>query len=165
MLHLPMEAVSAHIEAEAMTITTAMNDATIAANVGKAVKSLSGITGVNNHEGSKATADKRVMKAVVKVLKEEGLFFVDSRTSNRSVAYDIAKACGVITAENQLFLDNDPAVEAVVHKLRQAGASSLQGSDVVIGHARLNTAAAIREFVKEFTGKGLKIVFVAQLVN
>ena len=45
--------------------------------------SVPGAVGVNNHMGSAATADPRLMRVVARVLARRGLFFVDSRGAAR----------------------------------------------------------------------------------
>ena len=61
--------------------------------------------GVNNHQGSRATSDVALMQALMPVLRERGLFFIDSRTEAKTVAYDIAKRDGVRAASRKVFLD------------------------------------------------------------
>lgn len=166
MLHLPLEPLSAAEQSEASTITVGMSDQEIQQAVAKAIRAVPGIIGVNNHQGSKATADKRVMKNVFTVLKANNLFFVDSRTSSGSVAYDLSRQSGLRTGENEMFLDNSNDVEYVKGRLRSAKQMALQsGSVTVIGHARLTTAQAIREMIPELDAAGVKLVFVSQLVR
>ncbi|CUH96346.1 hypothetical protein P22_2436 [Propionispora sp. 2/2-37] len=164
-LHLPMEPIDTAMQSEARTITVNMGNEEIQKAVKEAIQSVPGIIGVNNHQGSKATENGRVMEQVVTVMKDAGLFFVDSRTSSRSVAMKVARQMGVPTTENALFLDNDNAVDAIKKQLRNAGDRAIQrGSVTVIGHARMTTAQALREMIPELEGRGIKFVFVADLL-
>ncbi|VBB05875.1 divergent polysaccharide deacetylase [Lucifera butyrica] len=166
MLHLPMEPMSASVGQEKTSIQVAMSDAEIRDIVTKAIQSVPGIVGVNNHEGSRATADPRVMKAVLGVIKNNDLFFIDSRTSSRSVAFDMAKQTGVPTGENSLFIDNSSDIAAIKEQLQRAAQIALRyGSIIVIGHARSNTAIAIREAIPDLEADGIRLVFVSQLVK
>ena len=73
-----------------------------------------GAVGVNNHMGSAATADPRVMRAVARVLARRGLFFVDSRTTTATVAERVVREEGVLSVSRRVFLDDvatDDAVE------------------------------------------------------
>lgn len=166
MLHLPMEPLAGSEQSEATTITVAMSDQEIQQTVVRAIASVPGITGVNNHQGSRATADKRVMRSVLTVLKNNSLFFVDSRTSGQSVAYATSRQMGLRTGENEIFLDNQNNVEYVKGRLRTAMRMALQqGSVTAIGHARVNTATAIREMIPELEAAGVRLVFASQLVR
>jgi len=165
-LHLPMEPLSTAEKMESSAITVDMSDENIQQVVTKAVQSIPGIVGVNNHQGSKATADRRVMRAALAVIKDNNLFFVDSRTSSQSVAYDISREMGLPTGENELFIDNSSSVDAIKAKLRVAAGIALKnGSVTVIGHARLNTAAAVREMIPEIEAMGVTLIFESQLVH
>ena len=85
MLHLPMEPRSGAYPGPG-EVKVAMDDAAIAAQVHDDMASVPLAAGVNNHEGSRATADDRVMRAVSAAIAEHHLFFVDSRTGADSVA-------------------------------------------------------------------------------
>ena len=79
----------------------------------RALNSLPGVMGVNNHQGSKATADKDTMRVVLQELRRQKLFFVDSRTNSASVARNMAQQLDVSTARNDIFLDNSSDVQAI----------------------------------------------------
>ena len=94
------------------------------------------------------------------------MFFVDSRTHAKSVAADVDRQQKIKTTENDLFLDGIADVAYVKKQLRTAGEMALrQGSITVIGHARPTTAAAMREVMPELEAKGIRFVFVSQLVH
>lgn len=165
MLHLPLESVGGE-NAEPATITTAMTQGQIKAATREAVAAVPHICGVNNHQGSKATADARVMTAVLSVLQEQGLFFLDSRTSAGSVAYRTAKNLGMRAGENDHFIDNSADTEAIKRELRTAGRLALsQGEAVAIGHIRPHTVSAIREMAAELESMGVQFVFVSELAR
>lgn len=166
MLHLPMEPLSTSEEQEATSITVNMSDADIRDTVAKALQAVPGLIGVNNHQGSKATADARVMADVMKYIKANNLFFIDSRTNSRSVAGETAKQFGVRTADNHLFIDNSSNVGDIKKQLRIAAEmANRNGSVIVIGHARPNTAIAIREMIPELEAAGISLVFASQIVR
>ncbi len=164
-LHLPLESVGGE-RAEAMTITTAMTQEQIKGATREAMAAVPQIIGVNNHQGSKATADVRVITAVLSVLQEQGLFFLDSRTSAGSAAYRTAKNLGLRAAENDHFIDNSADVGAIKRELRTAGRLALsQGEAVAIGHIRPHTVSAIRDMVAELESMGVQFVFVSELAR
>ncbi|MDF2875622.1 MAG: Divergent polysaccharide deacetylase [Sporomusa sp.] len=166
MLHLPLEPLSAAEEVEPTVITVNMSDEEIQQRVEKAIASIPGLKGVNNHQGSKATADRRVMKTVLSVIKEHNLFFIDSRTNGKTVAADVSRQLGLRTGENELFLDNSSDVELIKKQLRKAVAMAQRnGSVTVIGHARPNSVIAVREMIPEIEAAGIRLVYADQLVR
>jgi hypothetical protein len=165
LLHLPMESLGGE-RAEASTILTTMKDEQVRAKTEEAISSMPQIIGVNNHQGSKATADSRVMKAALATIRDEGLFFVDSRTNAGSVAYHTARNMGVPTIENNHFIDNSADVAAIKEELRFAGRLALKyGDAVAIGHIRPHTVSAIRMMIPELEAMGVKLIFVSELVR
>ena len=70
--------------------------------------------------GSRATADSRVMEAVLATLRERQLFFLDSRTTPETIGYALARGMGVPTARRDLFIDpvdDRDAIEARLWEL------------------------------------------------
>lgn len=166
MLHLPMEPMSTTEQQEKTTITTGMSDSEIQQTVVNALQNIPGLIGVNNHQGSKATADKRVMRNVLSVLKSRNLFFIDSRTNGQSVAAETARDMNIPTSENELFLDNSSDIEAIKQQLRTAGHLAVRdGTALVIGHARPNTAIALKEMIPELEADGVRLIFASDLVK
>ena len=166
MLHLPMEPLSRSAMSEGnRTIMTNTSSATQQALVRKHLQSLPGVIGVNNHQGSKATADKATMKAVLQVLKKENIFFVDSRTNSASIARDMAKQMGVATARNDSFLDNSSNVEDIRKQIYKAFAmAEKNGSAIAICHARKNTAKCWQMYAEDFKKSGITFVPVNKLL-
>ena len=165
-LHLPLEPLSSAETSEKITITAAMSDQDIQQTVVKALNNVPGASGVNNHQGSKATADRRVMRDVLSVVKGQQLFFVDSRTSAKSVALETARELNIRSGENDVFLDNSSDIEAIKQQLRLAGRIAVkEGASIVIGHARPATAIALRAMIPELEAEGVRLVFASQLVK
>lgn len=165
MLHLPMEPLGGE-RMETSTILTTMSDEQIRVKTREALVAVPEIIGVNNHQGSKATSDARVMKAALSVIREKGIFFVDSRTSPASVAYQTAQNMGIRSVENDHFIDNSSDVNAIKEQLRVAGRLAVQhGNAVAIGHIRPNTVIAIKAMISELDDMGVKLIFVSELVN
>lgn len=165
-LHLPMEPLAQGEQSEKITIMVQLSDEEIRDITKKAVQAIPGLIGVNNHQGSKATADRRVMKVVLTELKENSLFFLDSRTNSQSIGVEAARQMGVRTGANELFLDNKDDVSAVKAQLRTAQEMAIKhGMVTVIGHARMNTARAVSEMVSELESNGIQLIFVSQIVK
>ncbi len=163
-VHLPMEPLNVP-SSEEIFLSSDMGDSKITATTNELIDQVPYAVGINNHQGSKATADGRLMKDVMSVLKKRGLVFLDSRTSTESVGAQTAAAMGVPTTRNNLFLDNDPSVPAVKERLRQAARiAKKNGSAVAIGHCKAGTMRALRDMAAEMIDDGIDFVFVTDLM-
>lgn len=167
MLHLPMEPIDRGQMSEgSKTIMVAMSDSEETAAVKEALASLPGVSGVNNHQGSRATGDKQTMDVLLKVLKDQGLFFIDSHTSSQSVGYERARKMGVPTNINELFLDNEASTDAIYARIKEAmGRADRDGGVVVICHARSVTARTWTLYLDEIKKTGIQIVPVQELLQ
>ena len=164
MIHLPMQSAGGS-GAEKITILTTMTDAEIQKITRNAINAIPGAVGINNHQGSKATADSRVMRAVMGVVAGDGLFFVDSMTNPASVACDIAREYGVATSENEIFLDNSDSVAYIKGRITMAIDMARNKTVIAIGHARPNTAKALSEMAAEIQQSGIQLIFASQAVK
>lgn len=165
MLHLPMETLSG-LNPGPGKVTTEMSDAEIVAQVQADLADVPLARGVNNHEGSKASADSRVMHDVASVLADRGLFFIDSRTSAASVGETEAHAAGVPTAARDVFLDNRADVAYSESQLLQAAAIARRtGSAIAIGHPRPTTLAAVRALIPQLEASGIRFVLAGELTT
>jgi polysaccharide deacetylase 2 family uncharacterized protein YibQ len=165
MLHLPMETLSG-LNPGPGKVTTEMSDAQIVAQVQSDLAEVPLARGVNNHEGSKASADPRVMRAVIGVLAEHNLFFIDSKTNAASVGEDTARQMGVPTAARDVFLDNRADVAYTEAQLSQAAAIAQRtGGAIAIGHPRPTTLAAVRAMIPRLQALGIQFVLVQDLVG
>lgn len=165
MLHLPMEPVSGG-SSETRFVGVGQTKAQIASFVQEAIDSLPGISGVNNHQGSKATAHGPTIRAALSVIGENGLFFIDSRTNSATVAEREAGNLGIPTGHNSLFLDNSSDIGAIEEKIAQAvKLADRYGSVIVICHARPNTAEAWKRSYKAVIQSGITLVPAASLLQ
>lgn len=165
MLHLPMETLSG-MNPGPGKVTTEMSDSQIVAQVEADLAQVPLAHGVNNHEGSKASADERVMRAVIGVLAQRGnLFFIDSRTNAASVGEETAQEMGVPTAARDVFLDNRSEVAYSEAQLLEAAAIARRnGSAIAIGHPRQSTLEAVREMIPRLEASGIQFVLAQDLV-
>lgn len=172
LVHLPME--GARGPAEPETISSGDDDAEVTRRVAAAIDRVPGASGLNNHQGSLATADRRVVRAVLSVVRERGLFFLDSRTSAASVAAEEARALGLATIPRDVFLD-DARAEAAAEggapeALAAAWSRSLalaasRGHAVVIGHPSASTVDFLAASLPALEGRGVLRVRVSELVD
>lgn len=115
-------------------ITTDLSNSEIRSRVLSAIEDVPYAVGINNHTGSKATADERVMRVILTVCKEKGLFFLDSKTSMNSVVGRIAKELNVPYMENNIFFDHSPTFEYVTKQANQIIQLSKTRDIIAIGH-------------------------------
>ena len=109
LLHLPMQAIEADAKTEPVELRVGMNSNQVDKILSAMLETVPHAAGVNNHQGSRATADPALMNELMAALRRRGLFFVDSRTSKETVAYDTAEKKGVPAAfRNAQFLDDTP---------------------------------------------------------
>jgi uncharacterized protein len=165
MLHLPMETLSG-LNPGPGKVTTEMSDPQIVAQVQSDLADVPLARGVNNHEGSKASADPRVMRAVIGVLAQRNLFFIDSKTNAASVGEATARAMGVPTAARDVFLDNRADVAYTEAQLSQAAAIAQRtGSAIAIGHPHPTTLAAVRAMIPKLQALGIRFVLAQDLAG
>jgi len=158
-LHLPLEPEDPTKPLGPGGVTAAMSDAEIERAVRTGLAAVPGAVGVNNHMGSKGTADPRVMRAVLRVVRERNLRFVDSVTSPRTVAAAMAAEMGIPVASRQIFLDNEDEAGAIRAQLRRLILlARTRGEAVAIGHAHRLTAQVLGEMLGEFDTAGIALV-------
>ncbi|MDD4878900.1 MAG: divergent polysaccharide deacetylase family protein [Candidatus Omnitrophica bacterium] len=164
-LHMPMEP-KAKMKLELMTLRTDMSENEIQAGLSKALLTVPGAAGVNNHEGSKATEDRRFMKIVFGELKKNNMFFLDSLVTNYSACEQTAKTAGVRFVKRSVFLDNESDPAYIKKQLESAMALALKnGSAVAIGHDRPNTIAVLKEAIPLIESKGIEMTYVSELAR
>jgi polysaccharide deacetylase 2 family uncharacterized protein YibQ len=130
------------------------------------ISELSLATGINNHMGSRFTGSNRKMRETLRVFKDSGMFFVDSRTSQHSKAYSIARTLHMPAAYRHYFLDNTLSEPAVLSQLRKLKHCALYyGSAIGIGHPFPQTASAIALFMKEVKNTEISFVHISKVVK
>lgn len=166
MLHLPMQALGDET-AESKELRPGMTSAEISHTLGQMLEGVPYAVGVNNHQGSRATSDAGLMEELMPLLRERNLFFIDSRTTAATVAYDTAKRDGVRSAfRNVPFLDDVQAVSAIRGQLEHAIHSALEkGQAVAIGHPHPETLRVLRELLPTAQAQGVHLVYASELVR
>ena len=165
MLHFPMEPVS-NVNPGPGTLRLKMSDAEKLQIIKDNLSSVPDIQGVNNHEGSLLTTDPHTMTMVLEAVKACGLFFIDSVTTPDSCLPDVARQVRLPFARRDVFLDDDPSIEAVKEQMRLLiRVALLHGQAIGIGHARMNTATAFVEMIPAFEEAGVKLVLARDLTR
>jgi polysaccharide deacetylase 2 family uncharacterized protein YibQ len=158
-LHLPIASTDAERRLGPGAVTVDMDDATITATVRAGLDAIPGAIGANNHMGSAGTADRRVMRAILRVIKARGMFFLDSRTTAGTVVEEVAAEIGVRTARRALFLDNADDETAIREQVtRMITMAKTKGTIVAIGHAQKLTAGVVAAMLDELDREGVTLV-------
>jgi polysaccharide deacetylase 2 family uncharacterized protein YibQ len=166
MLHLPMQSVG-NERPESQELHSGMSAHDVAALVDQSLRDIPDVVGVNNHQGSQSTADATLMDELMPVLRQHKLFYVDSRTTTATVAYDEAQRLGIPSGfRNVPFLDDVAEVAAVRKQLQRAlrGARE-KGAAIAIGHPHPATLQALREVLPQAKSQGVTLVFASELVH
>jgi hypothetical protein len=122
--------------------------------------------GVNNHMGSRATADPRLMAAVMRSLAGHHLYFVDSRTTARSVALEAARQQGLPAFYRSVFLDDTSSVPYTLGQLRQfRRVLQDQGAALAIGHPYPTTIAALAKFLPQLERDDVELAPASRLLQ
>ena len=166
MLHLPMESVG-EAKAESQELRPGMSGSDVSALVNGFLRAVPDVAGVNNHQGSQSTADVALMEELMPVLREHRLFYIDSRTTAATVAFETAQKAGVQSGyRNVPFLDDVADVKAVRKQLALALREARQkGEAIAIGHPHAATLKALSEVLPEAKTQGVRLVLASELVH
>jgi uncharacterized protein len=166
MLHLPMESVGQG-KPESQELRPGMSRKDVSTLVNGFLRAVPDVAGVNNHQGSQSTTDLALMDELMPVLRDRRLFYIDSRTTAATVAYDAARRAGVLSGyRNVPFLDDVLDVAAVRKQLRLALREAGQKSEAIaIGHPHPATLKALSEILPEAQAQGVRLVPASELVH
>ncbi len=165
MLHMPMEPIGREDPGPG-TLLINLSPGEIRARFVHALESFDGFDGVNNHMGSKFTAYAAGMEIVVDELQKHHLFFLDSRTSAKSVGAAIAEKHHLPTVTRDVFLDDSLTVEAIKAQLAETERTAKRkGYAIAIGHPHEATLTVLEEWVPQAEKDGFELVPVHDLVK
>ena len=165
MLHQPMEPVSNQFDPGPGALWVHSDPVQIHRILQDNIDSIPHAVGVNNHMGSRFTACCDKITQALGVVQDNGLFFVDSRTSGQSIAFETARRLQMPSARRHVFLDNVRQVRAITRQLhRLENRARAAGSAVAIGHPFPETAAAISLWLKKVAGR-VELVHVSRLLR
>lgn len=165
LLHMPMEAVE-NDHPRPGVVTADMTSAQIKLQLVNALNSIPYVAGVNNHMGSKLTQLPLPMQAIMETLAANHLFFIDSRTSEFSVAEQIAGQFGVRTSRRHVFLDNEVDQSYLQQQFDELlRLAKRNGQAIGIGHPYPETLTFLKQKLPELKQQGIELVFVSELTS
>ena len=165
MMHLPMEP-SEKLRRNPGFITSAMTEREMYWVLDRNFDSIPFVSGVNNHQGSMMTANPDAMARLMKYLAKRNMFFIDSRTTGDSVAYQVAQEFGIRSAENNVFLDNEKDVEYIKERIELLMEEARQNGEAIgICHVHPATTQALHEMFPVIEEQGIELVFASELAK
>lgn len=165
-VHMPMES-RTHLPGEdEFLLKQSLTSTGIEQRLELAFRQLPDARGINNHQGSLATTDPRIMAVVGSVLKRYHKFFIDSRTTAESVALKQMQALGVPCSQRDVFLDNDLDPALIREQLDLLARRALKhGQAIGIGHGKASTLGVLQEEIPHLRSQGFEFVFVSEIVG
>jgi len=164
LVHFPMEPMGyPTVNPGDDALFVSMTDEEILARINANLKQVPEAIGVNNHMGSRFTAFEHGMAVTLGEFKRQGLFFLDSMTSSKSVGKKVAKATAIPFYKRDTFLDNVKDVNAIVHQLNKAErVAKHTGAAIAIGHPYKETLAALRSW-QDSRDRSVSVIPLSQL--
>ncbi len=166
MIHLPMEPEEyPHVDPGPGALLASMPPDRLIAQLEANLDAMPQARGVNNHMGSRLTRESPQMQQVFSVLKQRGLFFVDSLTSADSVARSTARLFQVPFAERDVFLDHVITPDFIRGQIRKLILRARQrGQALGIGHPHPATYETLRQGLPELK-RQVQLVPASQVVH
>ncbi|HZH58106.1 MAG TPA: divergent polysaccharide deacetylase family protein [Metabacillus sp.] len=157
-LHLPMEPL--HGKKSWLgpgAITSNLSTKEVRERVIKAIEDVPYAVGMNNHMGSKITSDPRIMRIILEVCQEKGLYYLDSKTTGKSVVGKLANELGVPYLENELFIDEQYTTSHILKQANLLLKRIEKDTDIIaIGHVGIageKTASVLKQYVPKVKEK------------
>jgi polysaccharide deacetylase 2 family uncharacterized protein YibQ len=166
MLHLPMEpAEYPHVNPGPGTLLTTMSPDQLISQLEKNLAAIPDIKGVNNHMGSKMTAQSNQMNQIFSVLKTKGLYFIDSRTTAETLGRSSARLFQVPFAERDVFLDHFQKPEFIKKQIKElVRIARRNGQAVGIAHPHPLTVKILKKALPELK-KEVQLVAASKIVH
>ncbi len=165
MLHAPME--NTHDRPLGPgALTQDLDQAAFKQRLQDNVDSIPGVVGMNNHMGSLLTTLKPQMKWTMEVARKNHLFFVDSRTTAKSVAWRAAKAQGLPYLRRHVFLDHERTLEFIHQQFEQTLAiARKEGYAVAIGHPYPETVQYLQWALPQLDRLGVRLATASSVLE
>jgi polysaccharide deacetylase 2 family uncharacterized protein YibQ len=166
LVHVPMEPISRSEDMGPNGLAVGLGEDEVLRRLRWNLARFEGYVGINNHMGSRFTANAESMAPVMAELKARGLLFLDSRTIGRSAGVELARRYGVPHAARDVFLDNEVNAPAIATQLAEVEAIARRnGSAIAIGHPHDATIAELTLWLEQLPKKGFVLVPLSTVVR
>jgi polysaccharide deacetylase 2 family uncharacterized protein YibQ len=166
-LHQPMEALCGNDPGPG-AIYLSMNAESIEKIVEENIESLPfPPEGLNNHMGSAVTRNRDAMTALLKLVKERGMYYLDSLTAPGTVSAEICRETGTNYMERNVFLDNKSDRESILSAIEECKAIARKNhAAIMIGHVwSANLAATLMEIYPELIEEGYSLSTISEYMQ
>lgn len=164
MLHTPMSNLQ-RLPLDRGGLTEAMSQQEFVDVLYDDLESIPHVRGLNNHMGSYLTQLDEPMTWLMTTLARENLFFIDSRTSADSIAWETAQSFQVPTRKRDVFLDNERTFEAIDAQFQQLlRIAHRRGSAIAIGHPYPETIGYLQQILPTLDSSNVQLVPVSELI-
>ncbi|MDH3739084.1 MAG: divergent polysaccharide deacetylase family protein [Alphaproteobacteria bacterium] len=165
-VHLPMEPENGGTNPGPNALLTDLPIAEFNRRIEWNLSQFAGYVGVNNHMGSKLTSDPAALAPVMSILKQRGLMFLDSRTTDETKGLAVAKRFGVPAVERNVFIDHELSPITVRTALvRVEDLAQRNGYAIAIGHPKDVTLDALEEWLPGVKDRGFAVVPLTAIVR
>lgn len=169
MLHLPMEAInSKHTQRfDPGALTLEMDQQQFIETLRHNLDAIPHISGINNHMGSLMTQHPSQMRWLMHEISDlDDLYFVDSYTTNASIAQQAAIETGIPSTRRDVFLDDDTNIEAIRYQFQRLIKKALnEGTALAIAHPHSNTLKVLRQELPKLEEHGISLISVKDLIQ
>ena len=165
MIHLPMEP-TMQVPLGNLALTSDLSEAGINMIVEEAIKLVPFAKGINNHMGSALTQQPKAMSWLMRSVKRHNLFFIDSRTTHKSIASKIAVQHDIRSASRDIFLDNKKSTQAInIEFGRLLALAKRQKTAIAIGHPHPSTLQYLEHTIPMLENRGIKVISITKIIE
>jgi len=165
MLHMPMSSVNHH-KLDQGGLTQGMGKAAFTQALQAALEAIPHISGVNNHMGSLLTQQPVPMQWLMSQLEKRNLYFIDSRTTANSIAWETAQQYQIPTLKRDVFLDNNKDYAAINQQFKRLiSIAKRKGSAVAIAHPYPETILYLKSRLPQLSQENIRVVSASALLN
>jgi polysaccharide deacetylase 2 family uncharacterized protein YibQ len=164
-VHVPMEP-EGKTDPGPMALLTTLSSSENISRLDWALARIPGYAGINNHEGSRFTADRAALVPMMEHLADRHVFFLDSRTAPVTQIVPLARAFGVASDMRDVFLDDVQSAEAIDAELAQAERiARAQGTAIAIGHPHGVTMDVLAKWTAGAPGRGIELITASEAIR
>ena len=164
-VHLPMQPVGNENPGEG-ALKVGLPSDELQQRLGWSLSRVSEYDGVNNHMGSRFTTSRADLLPVMRELKGRGLFFLDSRTTEKTQVEKLARELGVLTGSRDIFIDDDRSAAAIAHQLALIeNFAQTNGNVIAIGHPYPETLKALSKWTKTIKERGFRLAPLREVLQ
>lgn len=166
LLHLPMQAAQSGDDLGPGALILDQTREQFARTLNGSLDSVPYATGINNHMGSLLTRHPGAMAWLMEELKRrEDFFFLDSFTTHRSVALQLAREENVPALKRDVFLDRVATLPAIQREFQRVkDLARRRGFAVAIGHPHPTTLEFLERSLPELPAQGFRLSTIGALL-